>query len=360
MIAKKPATIIEVAKAAGVSPQTVSRVINDHPDVAENTRSRVQRAIDQLNYRPNALARSLIHRRSQTIGVVAMASSYYGPSTILVGIEQMTRELGYSLLLDFMHHPERDDVEAIVNRLLSHQVDGILWAVPEIGTNRSWMNQKSLHLPIPAVFLSMQPGGRWPVVAVDNELGGRMAAKHLLGQGYRQMGIITGPLTWWEARSRLAGWKMAMDEAGLPVSAHHIVEGDWSVSSGEAGIRKLWNQFPHIEAIFAGNDQMALGVLQAAHRSGRKIPGDLAVIGFDNIPESAYFWPALTTVNQPLVEMGGQAVEELIQCINANQTGTREVLPRRKATATRPNNTGVKATLLPPTLIERESTRVSH
>jgi LacI family transcriptional regulator len=357
MMVRKRATIIEVAKAAGVSPQTVSRVINDHPDVAEQTRARVQRSIDQLNYRPNILARSLIRRRSKTLGVVAMASAYYGPSTTLVGIEQMTRRLGYSLLLDFMHHPERDDVEAIVNRMLSHQVDGILWAVPEINSNRRWLNRKSTRLPVPAVFLSMQAVGRWPVAAVDNDLGGRLAANHFLALGYQRMGIITGPLTWWEARSRLAGWQSALEHAGLPAGAHQMVEGDWSASSGDAAMRLLWDRYPEVQAVFACNDQMALGVLQAAHRTGRKVPEELAVIGFDNIPESACFWPSLTTIDQPLVDLGGQAVEMLIHLIDEEQAGIPlpSFPPRQEA----PSSTaiGARTLQLPPSLIERESSK---
>ena len=340
MAAKKQITIIQVAKAAGVSAQTVSRVINDHPDVAPQTRVRVQRVIDQLNYRPNILARSLIHRRSYTIGVVAMASSYYGPSTTLVGIEQMIRNLGYSLLLDFVHHPERDDVEQIINRLLSHQVDGILWAIPEIGINRAWMGRKSAHLPIPAIYLSMQPG-KPPVVAIDNQHGGFLATEHLLSQGYHRIGIITGPMDWWESRQRLAGWRAALEKAYEPAAERQIVEGDWSAASGEAAIYKLWEQFPEIEAVFASNDQMALGVLQAAHRSGHSVPGDLAVVGFDNIPESLFFWPALTTVDQPLIDLGGRAVEVLSRLIEAEHANDRTVR--------------VDTILLQPMLVIRES-----
>jgi LacI family transcriptional regulator len=345
MAAKKQVTIIQVAQAAGVSPQTVSRVINDHPDVAPETRLKVQRIIERLNYRPNILARSLIYRRSYTIGVVAMASTYYGPSTTLVGIELMIRKLGYSLLLDFMHHPERDDIERIINRLLSHQVDGIIWAIPEIGVNRTWMHRKSARLPIPVICLSMQPDGPLPVVAIDNQLGGRLATEHLLCQGYDRIGIITGPMDWWESRQRLAGWREALEQAGKPATQRQVVEGDWTAASGEAAIRRLWEQYPETEAVFASNDQMALGVLQAAHRSGRSVPGDLAVVGFDNIPESLFFWPALTTVDQPLIDLGGRAVETLTLLIEAEHANERSVQ--------------VETVLLQPWLVVRDSS-IAH
>jgi LacI family transcriptional regulator len=325
MTPRKQITITQVARAAGVSTQTVSRVINERPDVAPATRLRVQGVIEQLDYRPNILARSLIHRRSHTIGVVAMAASFYGPSTTLVGIEKMTRNLGYSLLLDFMHHPESDDVERIINRLLSHQVDGILWAVPEIGNNRDWLGRKVAYLPIPVIYLSMQPISNLPVLSIDNCLGGRLATEHLLQQGYRHIGILTGPLDWWETRQRLEGWRKALQDAGIPPEPRQIVPGDWSAASGSAGIQKLWGQFPELDAVFACNDQIALGALQAAHRAGIRLPQDLAMVGFDNIPESQFFWPALTTVDQPLVDLGGRAVETLTRLISAQHHDERGV-----------------------------------
>ena len=344
MIARKQITITQVARAAGVSTQTVSRVINERPDVAPETRLRVQGVIEQLDYRPNILARSLIHHRSHTIGVVAMASSFYGPSTTLVGIEKMTRNLGYSLLLDFMHHPESDQVEHIVNRMLSHQVDGILWAVPEIGNNRDWLARKAAYLPIPVIYLSMQPMPDVPVVLIDNYLGGRLATEHLFAQGYRHIGVITGPLDWWEARQRLDGWRKALEDAGCPPDARQIAPGSWSSASGAAGIQVLWEQFPELDAVFACNDQIALGVLQAAHRAGKRVPQDLAVAGFDNIPESRYFWPALTTVDQPLVDLGERAVDALTRWISAQHRDERSLEP--------------EAVLLSPTLIVRDSTSI--
>lgn len=342
MFARKQITITQVARAAGVSTQTVSRVINGRPDVAPETRLRVQRVIEQLDYRPNILARSLIHRRSHTIGVVAMASGFYGPSTTLVGIEKMTRNLGYSLLLDFMHHPESDDVEHIINRLLSHQVDGILWAVPEIGNNRDWMARMGAYLPIPVIYLSMQPMNNVPVVLIDNYLGGRLATEHLLSQGYRYIGVITGPLDWWESRQRLDGWRDSLKDAGCPPEARQIVLGNWSAASGADGIQMLWQQFPELDAVFACNDQIALGALQAAHRAGRRVPQDLAVAGFDNIPESKYFWPALTTVDQPLVDLGARAVEALTRWISAQHRDERTV--------------EAESILLAPSLVVRDST----
>ena len=312
-------TITRVAQEAGVSAQTVSRVINNRPDVSPGTRQRVQQVITRLGYQPNAIARSLIRRRSHTLGVVASGLQYYGPSSTVVGIEQGANALGYSLLLSLLHQPETEKVEQIIAALLARQVDGIIWAVPEIGNNRSWLQENVPHLAVPIVFLSMQPRAHLPVVAVDNWTGGRLATEHLLAQGYRTIGLITGPLDWWEARERKRGWHDALCAADIPVNDSLVVEGNWSASSSERGLFQLLEQCPGLQAVLASNDQMALGVLQAARRLNRRVPEDLAVAGFDDIPESAFFCPPLTTVSQNLNELGRTAVHVLSQIITARQ-----------------------------------------
>ncbi|HJW90920.1 MAG TPA: LacI family DNA-binding transcriptional regulator [Anaerolineales bacterium] len=321
MYTRKRVTITHVAREAGVSTQTVSRVINDRPDVAPETRRRVERVIARLGYRPSAIARSLIRQRSHTLGVVATGLEYYGPSHTLVGIEKQTRALGYSLLLDLLHHPETEDVERIINRMLSRQVDGILWAVPQIGNNRAWLRHNLLHLQAPVVFLSMESRPGLDIVSIDNYRGGSLATEHLLGQGYRRIGIITGPLNWWESRERQRGWQEALQAAGHPVEPRQMVEGNWSSDSGKRGLRQLIEQYPEIEAVYVCNDQMALGALQATHELNWLVPQKLAIVGFDNIPESAYFWPALTTIEQPLIELGCEAVKTLVEIIDSESIG---------------------------------------
>jgi LacI family transcriptional regulator len=317
MVAKNQITIRRVAREAGVSTQTVSRVINDRPDVAPETRRRVQEAIARLGYLPNALARGLSQQRSHTIGVVAVAWEYYAPMRFLVGIEQQIRAMGYNMLLDLLHHPDTENVDRILYRLLSNQVDGIIWAVPEIGNNRVWLSQNSLSLPVPAIYLTMQSQPSIIDISIDNREGGRIATQHLLSQGYKKVGIITGPIDWWEARQRKEGWQEALQTAGLAAETNQVVEGNWSANSGQGCLLRLLEQFPEMDAVFAGNDQMALGVLQTAHQLGLRVPEDLGVVGFDNIPESAYYWPALTTVYQPLLELGWTAVKELAKLVEA-------------------------------------------
>jgi LacI family transcriptional regulator len=313
-------TIRQVAKEASVSTQTVSRVVNNVPEVLPETRQRVQQAIERLGYRPNAIARCLTQQRSGTLGVVASGIEYYGPSRTLVGIEQKANTLGYTLNLSLLHQPEFDNVTPLIDSLLSRQVDGILWATQEIGNNLSWLEQ--ILLPIPAVFLEATPRPGVATVNMDSRTGGKLAVQHLLAQGYRRIGVITGPLTWWSARERLQGWRDALTDAQIAFEDRQIVEGNWSTGSGAHGLETLFKQYPEVEAVFVCNDQMALGVLQTSRRLGRSVPENLAIIGYDDIPEAEYFWPSLTTIRQDLVELGGTAVETLNQMITAQQQYT--------------------------------------
>jgi LacI family transcriptional regulator len=314
-----PATLRDVAALAGVSTKTVSRVVNRQNEISEVTRQRVQVAIDQLDYRPNSLARSLIHKRSNTLAVVAWGIDYFGPSRTVVGIEQEANELGYSLFLSLVGHP-MDDHRKILDTLISRRVEGIIWAIPEVGDNRNWVQSSRLdHLP-PVVFMTMESRPGISVISVDNRNGARQAVKHLLQQGRRRIGIITGPMTWWEARERYAGWQEAMEEAGLEAPESLVVQSDdWSAVNGERGMRSLLEQAPDIQAVFASNDQIALGALGIAHQLGRRVPQELAIVGFDNTPEAAFFWPPLTTIYQQLIEVGRIAVKCLHEMIVARR-----------------------------------------
>ena len=317
MNTNKRATIKQVAKAAGVSTQTVSRVINDRPDVSPETRGRIQLVIEQMDYQPSALARSLIQQRSYTLGIVTAGLKFIGPSRTLNGITNKAEELGYALLLEEMLQFDTDAIKPLLQDLLARHVDGIVWAVPEVGDNRHWVGEILVDVPVPVVFLTMQPRPEVSTVAVDNYAGGMLATRHLLEQGCRRIGHISGPLDWWEARQRKQAWQDTLQIAGIPATSQACTEGNWSASSGEAAFTQLMESYPGIEAVFVGNDQMALTVLQMAHRRGLRVPQDLAVIGFDNMAESAYFWPALSTINHSLYELGCRAVQETVEQIEA-------------------------------------------
>jgi LacI family transcriptional regulator len=323
----KRATIKQVAKAAGVSTQTVSRVINDRPDVSPETRERIHRVIEELKYQPSALARSLIQQRSYTLGVVTAGLKYIGPNRTLNGITNKAEELGYALMLEELLQFDTDNIKPILQNLLSRHVDGIVWAVPEVGFNRRWVDEILNDVPAPVIFLTMQPRAGISTVAVDNYSGGILATQHLLDQGYRHIGHISGPLDWWEARQRKQAWNDALGKEGIKVIDAQCVEGNWSSSSGETAFEQLLQSFPQMEAVFAGNDQMALAVLQNANKRGLHIPQDMAVVGFDNFAESAYFWPALTTINHNHHELGCRAVQELVSQIESGRRGEK-VEPR--------------------------------
>ncbi len=335
------ATIKEVASAAGVSTQTVSRVINDRPDVSPETRERVQDVIDRLGYQPSALARSLIRQRSYTLGVVTAGLKYIGPSRTLSGITRAAEGTGYSLLLKELPNFNVNDVSPIFNTLLSRHVDGIIWAVPEVGENLNWVSRLSLDLDLPIVYLATKSQEKISVVSINNYLGGQLAMSHLLDQGYRHIGHISGPLDWWEARERKAAWSDGLKEAGLEVKDEHWVEGNWSSSSGAKAIERLFKQYPEMDAVFVANDQMALSVMQYSCRNGVHIPNDLGVVGFDDISESAFFWPPLTTVQQDQLNVGEVAVEEINKII---ESGWHEHEPVRP-----------KSIMLAPTLVVRQS-----
>jgi LacI family transcriptional regulator len=334
-------TIKEVAAAAGVSTQTVSRVINNRPDVSQETRMRVEDTIQRLNYQPSALARSLIRQRSFTLGVVTAGLNYIGPSRTLSGITAAAEEAGYSLLFKELPDFETNNVEPIFQMFQSNQVDGIIWAVAEVGENRRWVNRLPIVLEIPIVYTTMRSRENISVVSMNNYLGGRMAMSHLIEQGYQHIAHITGPLNWWEARERMAAWKDVLMENVREIDDRFWVEGDWSPSSGLQALEKLYVQYPEMDAIFVSNDQMALGVFHLECQRGHKFPEHLGIVGFDNIVESAYFWPSLTTIAQDQYKLGQLTVEEVVKIIDASWQGLEPVEP--------------KSIMLAPTLVIRQS-----
>lgn len=341
MTITRRATIKQVARAASVSTQTVSRVINDRPDVAPETRERILRTIHEMEYQPSALARSLIQQRSYTLGVVTAGLKYIGPSRTLNGIASAAEDAGYSLLLKELPRFDAGHVLPIFRALFSHHVDGVIWAVPEVGENRDWVAKLSLDSKSPVVHLTTEPRENLSVVYVDNYLGGQIAVSHLLEQGYRRIGHVAGPMNWWEARQRMRAWRDTLREAGFDASDEHWVEGNWSSASGAQAMERLLERSSGMDSVFVANDQMALGVMQIAYQRRLKIPEDLGVVGFDDIPESAFYYPPLTTVQQDQHAVGRVAVEEIIKMIESSRKGSGSTEPR--------------SVMLSPTLVKRES-----
>jgi DNA-binding LacI/PurR family transcriptional regulator len=253
--------------------------------------------------------------------VIGYGLVYYGSSSVLTGIENKTNELGFSLTLSLIDRVEPSRVDRILYDLLSRRVEGIIWAVPGDIHTFGWLAEKFSRVQIPLVYISKGENGSEHIAAVDNRLGGKLATEHLRQQGYQRIGIITGPSSWWEAQERLNGWRDVVQAAGYADVDNLIVEGDWNAPSGDAGLHTLLDRNPEIDAVFVSNDQMALGALQAARRLGLSTPEDLGVVGFDDIPEAAYFYPPLTTVRQDTRYLGAMAVERINGLIQAQQEG---------------------------------------
>lgn len=335
-------TIKQVAAVAGVSTQTVSRVMNGRPDVSDETRLRVQQVINDLGYQPSALARSLIQQKTYTLGVVIAGLKFVGPSRTLNGITSAAEDAGYTILLKELPYFHANQIVPIIDSLNARHVDGIIWAVPEIGENRNWVQDWALEVKTPVIYLTMEPREGISVVSVNNYLGGRMVMNHLLEQGYRKIGHISGPLDWWESRQRLSAWRDTLKEAGLAANEEYWVEGNWSTTSGLAAISKLFKQYPDMDAVFAGNDQMALSVLVYANQQGYRIPQDVGIAGFDNLPEGEFFVSPLTTVQQDFQHLGKVAVQEMLKAIESNRN--HESIESRTI-------------MLTPSLVIRESTK---
>lgn len=322
---KKAATINDVARAAGVSYQTVSRVINDHPSVREITRQRVVEAIRRLEYQPSSVARSLVTRRSRLIGVVSFGILHFGPAQMLSSIEQAARSRGYHLSITSIAALTEGELEGAVNLLRRQRVDGILIIAPLLVGETGFL--KVLGQALPIVLVDGDPSAGLPYGSVDQKEGGRLGARHLLGLGHRRIALIGGPPAWNDARLRQGGWREVLGEAGLEPVAE--VYGDWSAPSGYAAARKLLQARRDFSGLLVANDQMALGALRGLWEAGLKVPEGVSVVGFDNLPESAYFGPPLTTVEQDFPSLGQSSLAQLLALIEspASAPAARVILP---------------------------------
>lgn len=310
-------SIRDVARLAGVSHQTVSRVLNGHPSIREVTKTRVLAAIDELQFRPSRAARMLSTRRSHTIGVLAAAvGSHYGPASSVTAVEDAARESGFYATVAHLASDAPDDIAAAVGHLLSQDVEGIVIVAPRTAV---LAHLASLPVKVPIVAAQGDPGGAGgiPVACVDQPSGVRMVMRHLTRQGHERIAHVAGPPGWNDAQSRLRAFQAEAAAAGLP--ALRPVRGDWTAASGyEAGrvlLRRSARAHPGFTAVFSANDQMALGVIHAFREAGLDVPRDVSVVGFDDIPESAHFWPPLTTVRQDFAQLGVLCVALILDAI---------------------------------------------
>ncbi len=314
---RRPPVMSDVGRLAGVSHQTVSRVINGSRHVSPRTRERVLRAMRELGYRPNSIARALATGRTRTVGIVTFDSSLYGPASTLFGIERAAHEAGYLITVVSLEALDRASVLQAIERLRMQGVDGILAIAAEQESAEAL-----LHAPldVPLVAVEAGPERGIPVVAVDQQRGAEMATRHLLDLGHRTVHHIAGPLGSIESQLRAAGWRRALEQAGAPRPEPLI--GDWTARSGYDLGRRLARERA-VTAVFASNDQMALGVLRALHEAGRRVPEQVSVVGFDDVPEASYYTPPLTTVRQDFGEVGSRSLRVLLRAIDSVAAGER-------------------------------------
>ncbi|MFD8597180.1 LacI family DNA-binding transcriptional regulator [Kitasatospora sp. NPDC059646] len=309
----------DVAKLAGVSHQTVSRVLNGAPHVRPGTRDRVLAAIRELDYRPNSAARALVTRRSQTLGVVSFESTLYGPASMLDGIERAARSAGYFVSVAGLRSLDSRSVQETVDRLRDQGVEGVVVIAPQTSAVSA---VAKLSSSIPVVAVGSGTRSSIPTVSVDNRSGAVAAVQQLLDLGHRTVHHLAGPAGWLESQDRREGWHRTLEAAGAPAPA--VETGDWSARSGyEAGQRIA--ALADVTAVFCANDHMALGLLRALHEAGRSVPEDISVVGFDDIPEAAYFIPPLTTVRQDFGELGRRALELLVAELGGTTRPTARV-----------------------------------
>jgi DNA-binding LacI/PurR family transcriptional regulator len=295
----------DVAKLAGVSHQTVSRVLNDHPNVRPQTRAKVLAVIRQLAYRPNAAARTLVTRRTRTLGVICIDTTLYGPASMLYGIEQAASH-SYFVAIASLPTLNRRSVLDAVDRFLGQAVEGIIVIAPQT-TAVSALSYVPADVPL--VAMGCGTSSSLASVAIDNAAGAALATEYLLGLGHQTVHQLAGPRSWLDARERIEGWRRALRAAGAPEPP--LLAGDWSAASGYRIGRKL-AATDGVTAVFCANDQMALGLQRAVAEHGKRVPADISVVGFDDIPESAYFRPPLTTVRQDFSELGRRALDRLL------------------------------------------------
>ncbi|WP_396655664.1 LacI family DNA-binding transcriptional regulator [Microbacterium sp.] len=328
--AGKP-SIYDVAELAGVSHQTVSRVLNDHPNIRESTRQRVIEAMAQVRYTPNSIARALATSRTKRIGVIVDSPEKYGPGSTMRGIEEAARAAGYAVTASTVGDDAGLAVDAAVAHLRIQGVEALCVIAPRYSTLDELRHTTD---DVPVLLVKSEPEEDALTVAVDQYAGAVLAVDHLISLGHRDILHVAGPLDWVDARqrSRACADRIAME--GFEV--HAPIIGDWSSDFGYR-VGRHAPEVDHVTAIFAANDQMALGLLHGLHERGLRVPDDISVIGFDDLPDARHFLPPLSTVRQDFHALGALAMTSLIAAVEGDpEVASRMIEPRlvvRRSTA---------------------------
>lgn len=316
----RAATLNDVADASGVSHQTVSRVINGSPQVAQATRARVLTAIAALDYRPNRAARQLVTGASSTVGIISFGTRYYGPAQMVHSIERALKGRDYGFVFASIDDLSLRHIRHALRDLERHQVAGLIMVTPLLQVELD--DVQTLCQNLPFVMIDVRKGADLPSVLFDQAYGSRLATEHLLKLGHRHIAEISGPLTWSGAFERHHAWLATLRRAG--VSPGLSLEGDWTAQGGyETALKLLGRPFT---ALVAGNDQMALGATAALREHGLSVPDDVSVVGFDDVPEARFYTPPLSTVRQDFAALGRRSVSVILDLIEGREGSAEQVL----------------------------------
>lgn len=305
-------TIRDVAKAAGVSATTVSRVFNHSELVNTKTQKHVRAVATQMGYRPNATAQSLSHGRTKALGVVVPAPHGEFFSEIIRGIDEVAQEAEHYLLISSVHYSVSES-EAALNALRG-RADGLLIMTTHVEAQKNVLTGAEIDVPVVFMNSAMEESS-YDAFEIENQSGAYAATRHLIERGYSRIGIILGPPDSHDVRERIAGYRAALSEAGIDPDVQPVIEGDFTQASGYAAGQQILDLDPIPDAFFSCNDYMAIGAMAALQEAGIRIPDDIAIAGFDDIPSARYTTPSLTTVRVPVYDLGRRAAERLITMI---------------------------------------------
>ena len=309
-------TIFDVARLAGVSHQTVSRVINNHASVRESTRERVRQAVEQLSYRPNVAARAMVNGRTRSIGLITTGSSDYGPTSTVLGLLSAARAADYSISLATAIDTEPESVQAAVDLVLGQHVEAL---VVVASRQRTLDVLAGLSLRLPVVVVESSGRTDRPSLSIDQYAGARLATEHLIALGHRDIAHVAGPPDAMDATERLRGWRDAMAEHGLV--ARRPLEGDWTPGSGYRIGTMLTQRATRFTGLVVANDQMSLGCMHALAEQGIRVPDDVSIVGFDDIPEAEHFAPPLTTMRQDFRQLGTDILNAVLDVVEDRPVG---------------------------------------
>lgn len=317
--AQRKPSIYDVAERAGVSHMTVSRVLNGHPNIRESTRVRVMTAIEELSYTRSSIARALATNRAMRIGVIIDNPGFYGPNSVLRAIEVAAREHGYAVSSFAAGEADDRGADAGAVELLTQGVDALCVIAPR-ASSLDLLRQQAIA--VPTLVVKEEPDEQMHSVCIDQRAGAAAAVRHLIDLGHERILHIAGPPDWFDAKARTESWQATLEAAGLPVVPPLI--GDWSSDSGYAFGREL--ELGEATAVFVANDQMALGLLHGLAERGIRVPEDVSVVGFDDVPDARHYLPPLTTVRQHFDKLGQAVIGELVAAIEGEETEERELI----------------------------------